>query len=178
MKKKLFSILTVMLIAALSTSTVYAAGFKLTAGFKLGSLIADGFVSGIGNTDVTVVLDASGTPYVICSNQGGQQAPGQNPPSLSATGSQSIPADKTKNGKTPFDVTAESPTTLSGSQGGCPNDHWTGTVTFVFWNSATISVYSTSTGVLLIQQNYTCVTTANHIPPTSFTDGTVSCTPQ
>jgi len=170
MKKKLFSIMAVLLISVLMTSTVSAgAAIKLSKGidWTLGSLIANGYVIGLGNTDVTVVLDAWGTPEVLCTNLGGNQAPGQNPPTLGATGSQVLPGNDPlrKNGKSPFGVTAEDPETLPGTQGGCPNDNWTAVVTFVYWDSARISVYQgtdpNNLGPLLLQQYFSCTTTRN-----------------
>ena len=61
MKKKFLSMLTVFLLTTLMTSTVAAGGnVRLSSvQFRLGSLIAEGFASGLGNTDVTVVLNAS-----------------------------------------------------------------------------------------------------------------------
>jgi len=171
MKKKLFSILTVMLIAALSTSTVYAAGFKLTAGFKLGSLIADGYAYGLGSTDVTIQLDASGIPVVTCTNQGGKQAPGQNPPKVSATGKEFLDHnDYTKNGRSAFNVEVGDPQpNLTAAQMGCPSNTWTSTIDSVLWTDATIYMFDTATGALLLRQDYTC-------DPKLQTATTVSCT--
>src|SRR5512147_860622 len=107
MKNRLFSILAVFLIASLVISPVSAgAAIKLSkdVSWSLGSLIADGYVYALGNTDVTVVLDAWGTPEVTCTNQGGNEAPGQNPSRIGATGFQVILGGDptTKNGKSPF----------------------------------------------------------------------------
>lgn len=172
MKNRLFSILAVFLIASLVISPVSAgAAIKLSkdVSWSLGSLIADGYVYALGNTDVTVVLDAWGTPEVTCTNQGGNEAPGQNPSRIGATGFQVILGGDptTKNGKSPFDVEAKEPAMVTGTQGGCPNDNWTGVVTFVYWDTARISVYQGATtdpnnfGPLLLQQYYTCTTTRN-----------------
>jgi len=64
-----------------------------------------------------------------------------------------------KNGTAPVDVKAEP--TLTGIQGGCPNDNWTANIDFVYWTNATITVTDPSTDpdTVLLQQNYTCVTT-------------------
>lgn len=157
----------------LTTSTVAAGGNVKLSGiqFSLSSLVASGFASGLGNTDVTVVLDAAGIPAVTCTNLGGNQAAGQNPPKVSISGAQYlIHQNYTKNGRSPFDVETEEPQPgLTAEQLGCPNNNWSATIDFVFWTEATISVYSTATNALLAQQKYTCVTARD---PAS-----VNCTP-
>ena len=169
MKKSILSIIVSALIAALIFATAFAAGIKFTATFSLGSLIANGTISGIGNTDVTMVLDASGIPVITCVNNGGNRVPGQSSPKVSARGSVLLPGDSTvrKNGKSPYGVETQPPAPLTWQQAGCPNSNWTAQITFVYWTNATISVYNTGAGVLLAKQNYACKTT-----PTS-----VSCTP-
>jgi hypothetical protein len=165
MKKKFLSMLTALLMITLMTSTVSAGGnIKLSSvQFRLGSLIAEGFASGLGNTDVTVVLNATGIPAVTCTNQGGNQAPGQNPAKISASGSDFLVHESyTKNGRSPFSVETEEPQPgLTAKQMGCPNNAWSASIDFVFWTDATLIVTDTATGVVLVQQNYTCVTTRN-----------------
>ena len=174
MKKRIFSmLLTVLLLAALLTSTASAGGnvgFK-NLQFSLGSLDLAGTLRGLGgySEGVTVELSASGIPVVICTNQGGNESPGQNPSIVSADGTQLITGqDITKNGTAPVNITAE-PGPISATQGGCANDNWTAEIVFVYWTSATVSVYDSATGDLLLSQDYTCVTTRD---PDS-----VSCTP-
>ena len=156
MRRILNAILSVLVVASLTTSSVFAAGFKLSAGFRLGSLIAEGFASGLGRTDVMVFLDATGDPVVLCTSPGGNQAHGQNPPRVSAQGSQFL--DRTdplrKNGRSPFSVETGD-TVLSGREGGCPNDKWTAEVVFVFWTDATLTLTELD-GNILVQQDYTC----------------------
>jgi hypothetical protein len=159
---------------------VFAGQIHFNVNFNLGSLIASGSVAGIGNTDVLSTLNASGIPQVICKNQGGNQAPGQNPPRVSATGSDFLPGTDTtrKNGKAPYadEATWNNNVVLlaPGSQWGCPNDNWTAYVgPFIFWDSATLTFSNATSGEILASQNYSCVTTA----ATKSKPASVSCTP-
>ncbi len=173
MRSKIFSILCVILIISLQATNASAGGSVRLSGvsFGLGSLIANGTLTGLGVTDVSVILDASGIPVVTCTNQGGNQASGQNAPKVSATGQKSLLGTDPvrKNGKSPFGVETQDPAPfLSGSAGGCPNDNWTATIEFVYWTAATITVKSLPTGAILLKQDYTCTTTLT----------SVSCTPK
>lgn len=163
MNRKLFSFVSMLLAVLLTTSTVAAGGNVKLSGvqFSLSSLVASGFASGLGNTDVSVVLDAAGIPDVSCTNNGGNRAPGQNPPKVSASGTQYLIHETyTKNGRSPFNVETEEPLPgLTAEQLGCPNNNWTASIDFVYWTEATLSVYDTASGALLSQQDYTCVTT-------------------
>ncbi|MEP6894627.1 MAG: hypothetical protein ABI986_03375, partial [Chloroflexota bacterium] len=143
MKNKLFNMLAVMLIAALSTSPVSAASFKLTSSFKLGSLIAYGDISGLGRTDVTLVLDASGLAATICKNPGQNDVPGQSYPKVSASGFQSLSGNDTtrKNGKAPFSAETVDPTAIGAGLAGCPSSQWTARVANILWTNATITVH-------------------------------------
>jgi len=163
MKKKLYTLLTALLITVLSTSPVFARGaIKLTGiVFDLGSLIASGYAGGLGNTDVTIVLDAAGIPAVTCTNNGGNDVPGQSYPKVSATGQQTLLGNDPirKNGKSAFFTETDDPETISWDEAGCPNSNWTGHIDFIFWTQAKISVYDTATNVLLSAQDYVCTTT-------------------
>lgn len=173
MNKRLFSVLAVLLITTMVISPVSAGAAVKLSGvqFSLGSLIANGYASGLGNTDVTVVLDASGIPAITCTNYGGNDVPGQSYPKVSAVGQQTLLGNDPlrKNGKAAFLTETDDPEILAWNVAGCPNSNWTGRIDFIFWTDATISVYSTSTGALLTSKSYTCTTTRY---PAS-----VSCTP-
>ncbi|MDQ2692376.1 MAG: hypothetical protein M3Y68_10120, partial [Chloroflexota bacterium] len=115
-----------------------------------------------------VDLAAAGIPVVICTNQGGNEAPGQNPPKVFAEGNQYVgPQLITKKGTAPMDVTAEAGP-ITWLQGGCANDNWSAEIVSVSWTNATISVYDNKTGALLLQKNYLC-------DPAKQTATTASC---
>ncbi len=169
MNKRILSIAASALIAILVLTDAFAGGIKFSASFSLGSLISNGTISGIGNTDVTMVLDASGIPAITCTNNGGNQVPGQSSPKVSAEGSVLLPGNSPvrQNGKSPYGVETQPPAPLTWQQAGCPNSNWTAAITFMYWTNAMISVYDTGTGALLAKQKYVCTTTLT----------SVSCTP-
>jgi hypothetical protein len=172
MKKRILSLLSVFLVATLLTSPVSAGrGIGFSATFSLGSLIAKGFATGVGNTDVTFELKGIGPADITCINNGSNSVPGQSSPRVTATGTQNVLGSdpETKNGRTPFSTETDDPETVAWDVGGCPSPNWIGHVDFIYWKDATISIYATDTGDLLITRNYTCITT--RFP------ATVSCTP-
>ena len=172
MKKKILSILTVLILVTLLTSTASAGGNVglRSANFTLGSLVATGTFTGLGGykQGVNVELAASGDPLVTCTNQGGNESPGQNPSKVTAVGDQYIgPQLITQKGTAPMDVTAEAGP-ITGLEAGCPSENWSAQIDFVFWTDATISVFDVKTGVLLLQREFACTTTLT----------SVTCTPK
>lgn len=147
MKRKLSTILTVLVIAMFAISTADAGGGLKISGaqFSLGSLIAQGFLTGAGEETFTVVLTATGT----CNNE-----------PVSAMGSAPAVEDE-ETESTPFIVETNNP-------GDCSNKTEDQN-SFVFWKTASIAVYSGDT--LLLTQGYNCTTTFDP------NGGTVSCTP-
>lgn len=176
MKRKIFSILSVLLVAALFASSASAGGSVglSRVQFNIGSLIAKGTLTGLGgyNQGVTAELDAAGLPVVICTNPGGNQATGQNPPKVFANGKQFVgPKNILKNGTAPLDVETQ-PVHLTGTEGGCPNNNWSAEIASVQWTDAIIYVYDSRyypNGGLLLKQVYTC-------DPSKQTATTASCT--
>jgi len=129
------------------------------------TLTATGALAGLGNEDVVVTLTATGTPTATCSNQGGNEAPGQNPAEVTLTGSQSIPASEIKNGNTLFNVTTEGPVSPVPGAPGCPNPNWTETITDVEFTSATLTVEQPAgTLVLTVSCTFSPPTSDNTVP--------------
>jgi len=189
MKRKLYTILAVLMIVMLSTSPAFARGaIKLSGSeFSLGSLISTGYASGLGSTDWVLVMDASGHAGVTCTNYGGNDVPGQSAPHVEGRGVQTLSGDDVlrKNGKSPYMVTAkseyETSQYISWDEGGCPNSNWTARIDFIYWDAATINAYSpldTSFSTPVATYKFACVTTYTgpNSTPSTFDDGTVSCT--
>lgn len=105
------------------------------------TLQAAGALSGLGNGDVHILLAAKANPTATCTTpSGSNEAPGQNPAEVDVTGSTAIPADKIKNGNTPFLVVTDPPTTPVEGAPDCSNHQWTEDIVDMAFTSATIKV--------------------------------------
>ena len=136
------------------------------------TLNAAGSLAGLGNDDVVVTLTATADVTATCTNQGGNQAPGQNPADVSVSGSQSIPAGEIKNGNTPFNVTTIAPVSPIPGAPDCPNPNWSEHITDLSFTSATITVEQPAGNLVL-------TVTCSFSEPTSngaVSRGDVTCT--
>ncbi len=113
-----------------------------------------GALSGLGNADVDIRVVANANPTATCTNpgnNGGNEAPGQNPAQVTVTGTQHFLANQIKNGNLSFCVVTDLPPQPTPAQAGCPNGSWTAQITCMAFTGFTLEVIqpsSTGTSVL------------------------------
>ena len=151
MKKKLLLVGTLILVLGLLVPAALGASVHLKGGKNAEpdytdnglTLTADGALSGLGNGDVLVRIEATANPTAVCINPGTgeHQPPGQNPAEAAVSGSQFIPEDQLKkNGNVGFNVTTDPPETPVPGAPDCPNPNWTEEIVDMAFTSATIIV--------------------------------------
>ena len=140
--------LTIVALILVAAMTVFAQSVHLKGGanaepaFTDGGLVLDaaGSLAGLGNGDVLVTLTAQADVTSTCTNQGGNEAPGQNPAPITVSGSQAIPESELKNGNTPFHVVTIPPVSIIPNAPDCPNTNWTERITDLSFTGAILTV--------------------------------------
>lgn len=110
-------------------------------------LVVAGKLAGLGQGDVTLIVNAQGIASVECTNPGGNVAPGQDT-SISASGSVTLPS--AKNGQLVFSVSTAEPTVPNTPT--CPNSAWSADVVDVAFSGGTLTVIQG--GVIVLQQAF------------------------
>ena len=165
--------LTISMLLIALTTTVMAANVHLKPPKKnpsftdLGlSLRAAGKLAGLGNGDIVITLTAQADVVSTCTNQGGNQAPGQNPAPITVAGAVSIPEPEVKNGTVAFTIDTVAPDPVIPGAPDCPNPNWTELIEDLSFTSAIISVEQPAgTDVLRVECDF-AVPTFNGAVPT------------
>jgi hypothetical protein len=157
MQKKAKSILITLLAGAIAAPLIYAASVHFKGGSPTfsdqGTTLKTCFsLAGLGNGDVTITVDTTGTATTLCTNQGGNTAPGQNKTPVKPSGSVTIPSTEIKNGNLTACVTTQPPPTPTAVQAGCPNSNWSTSLTDVQFATATITIVQG--GQVVLQQSF------------------------
>lgn len=140
-----------LILAVLTAATLAAANVHFVRGFSTTdvgvSLVLAGKLAGLGQGDVTIILDAAGVAEVECTNPGGNVAPGQDT-SITASGSVTLPV--AKNGTITFSVATAAPSVPNTPT--CPNNAWSADVVDVAFSGGTVTVIQG--GVIVLQQTF------------------------
>jgi hypothetical protein len=157
MHKKTKSILLASIVGAIAMPLVYAASVHFKGGPPTfsdeGTTLKTCFsLSGLGNGDVTITVTTTGSATTLCTNQGGNTAPGQNKTPVKPSGQTTIPSTEIKNGNLSTCVTTTPPPAPTAVQAGCPNSNWTTSLTDVEFATATLTVVQG--GKTVLQQTF------------------------
>jgi len=132
-------------------------------------------VAGLGNfnTELDVVAQGTASGTSTCANNGGNEAPGQNPAAfpVTASGTIAVPASDIKNGRVQITVTSSTSPLVFTKAGApdCPNPGWTETVTItdVAFSSATVAVTQDTNNNNLFEESPALSATCTFSPNTS-----------
>jgi hypothetical protein len=157
MNKKIKSLLLTLLVGAVAAPLIYAASVHFKGGSPTfsdqGTTLKTCFsLAGLGNGDVTITVTTTGTATTLCTNQGGNTAPGQNKTPVKPSGQVTIPSTEIKNGNLTACVTTAPPPAPTATEAGCPNSNWSTSLTDVQFATATVTV--TQGGQTVLQQTF------------------------
>ena len=157
MHKKVKSILLALFVGAIAAPLIYAASVHFKGGSPTfsdqGTTLKTRFsLAGLGNGDVTITVNTTGSATTLCTNQGGNTAPGQNKTPVKPSGSVTIPSTEIKNGNLTACVTTQPPPAPTAVEAGCPNSNWSTSLTDVQFATATITVEQG--GKVVLQQSF------------------------
>ncbi len=126
--------------------------------------------AGLGNFDTTQTLSATGNPTAVCTNPAGAtQPPGQNPASVTPTGTTSVPASDIKNGNVKLTTTTNAPESPIAGAPDCPNTKWTETIADVAFTSARIQLFQQGSLVVTVNCTFSPPTSNGPVPSSGFT---------
>ena len=97
-------------------------------------------LAGLGNQDVTIILQTTGSATYTLISPGGNAAPGQNKIPVAASTSITIPSTQIKNGNLTVSLTTPAPPAPTPTDVGAPNNNWTTRIDDVSFSTATITV--------------------------------------
>ena len=105
-------------------------------------------LAGLGNQDVTITLQVTGSATYTLFSPGGNAAPGQNKIPIAASASVTIDSTQIKNGNLTVNLTTPPPPAPTPTDVGAPNNNWTARINEVSFATATIIVVQGRTVVL------------------------------
>ena len=152
MHKKSIPFVIILMVALIAASIVYAANphFKRQPTFTdLGTTLKTCLsLTGLGMENVTITVKTTGTATTLCTNPGGNTAPGQNKTPVSPSAEQTFPSTQIKNGNLSVCLTTPPPPNPTAREAGCPNSNWSASITDVQFASAEIIVVQGNQTVL------------------------------
>jgi len=102
-------------------------------------------ITGLGNFDVFIKLDAAAVVNTVCVSPGGNESPGQNPAlNVTLSGGLFIPASSIKNGNLSFTVSTAPPPTpppTGPNSAGCANPNWGVRITDVTFSNGSLTIF-------------------------------------
>ena len=149
--------LTTLVAAMIAVPLVYAASVHFKKGSPTfsdqGTTLKTCFsLAGLGMEDVTITVKTTGSATTLCTNQGGNVAPGQNKTPVSPSAQETFPSTEIKNGTLTACLTTTPPPSPTATEAGCPNSNWSASITDVQF--ATAEVIVEQAGKVVLDQTF------------------------